>query len=184
MEKIGLFYGTETGSTRVVARQIYHLLGGAIVAKPQNVNRITPAEFLQYDAYILGTPSYGDGEIPGHGAGCLERNWQEFLAQLDSANLHGKRIAMFGLGSQERYPDSFASSLMALHRVFTGLGAEMVGEWPTAGYHFNHSAAVVDDHFVGLVLDQRAQGAQACERLPAWLDQVTPRLLRRLHQAA
>ncbi|MYM64831.1 flavodoxin [Pseudomaricurvus sp. HS19] len=184
MEKIGLFYGTETGSTRVIARKIYHQLGDALVAKPLNVNRITPAEFLRYDAYILGAPSYGEGAIPGHSAGCLERNWQEFLAQLGNANLYGKRIAMFGLGSQERYPDNFASSLMPLHQSFAGFGAEMVGEWPTAGYHFNHSAAVVDDHFVGLVLDQRAQGAQSGERLTTWLDQVTPRLIKRLQQAA
>jgi len=128
MQKIGLFFGTETGTTRLIAKKIFKLLGEDIAAKPLNVNRISAQEMLQYDALILGTPSYGVGDIPGLSAGCLERNWEEFLAVLGSPDLTGKRIAMFGLGAQERYAERFASSLIALYRVFEGLGAEMVGD--------------------------------------------------------
>jgi flavodoxin I len=35
-----------------------------------------------------------------------------------------KRIALLGVGAQERYPERFASSLMRLHEVFKGYGAE------------------------------------------------------------
>lgn len=183
MQKIGMFFGTETGTTRLVAKKIYKLMGD-IADKPINVNRITPEDFLQYDALILGTPSYGVGDIPGLSAGCLERNWEEFLAQLGTPDLSGKRIAMFGLGAQERYSERFASSLIALYKVFEGLGAEMIGDWPIEGYTFEHSASVVDGRFVGLVIDQRTQGMYTDERLKSWVEQIKPQLLQKLEQAA
>lgn len=184
MQKIGMFFGTETGTTRLIAKKIHKLLGDDIAAKPVNVNRISPDDFLQFDVLILGTPSYGVGDIPGLSAGCLERNWEEFLAQLGNPDLTGKRIAMFGLGAQERYSERFASSLIALYRIFEGLGAEMVGDWSTDGYSFEHSASVVDGRFVGLVIDQRTQGMYTDERLKSWVEMVRPQLLQKLQQAA
>jgi flavodoxin I len=181
MDKIGMFFGTETGTTRLVAKKIHTRLGEAVAAKPVNVNRISPAELLQYDALILGSPSYGVGQIPGHSAGCLESNWEEFLAQLPpGTSLKGKRIALFGLGAQERYAERFASSLRRLHDLLLGLGAELVGSWPTEGYSFQHSDAVLDGRFVGLVIDQRTQGMHTEARLDAWVAQVRPLLLAHL----
>jgi flavodoxin I len=180
MSKIGIFFGTETGTTRLIAKKIHARLGDEIAAKPVNVNRIEPADMLQYDALILGTPSYGVGQIPGHSAGCLESNWEEFLAKMPQADFSGKRIALFGLGAQERYSERFASSLRRLHDVLADFGAELIGAWPTEGYTFEHSASVIDDHFVGLVLDQRTQGMHTEARLDAWVAQVRPLLLEKL----
>jgi flavodoxin I len=184
MSKIGIFFGTETGTTRLIAKKIHARLGDEIVAKPVNVNRTQPADMLQYDALILGTPSYGVGQMPGYAAGCLESNWAEFLARMPNADFSGKRIALFGLGAQERYTERFASSLRRLHDVFAGFGAEIIGAWPTEGYTFEHSAAVIDDHFVGLVLDQRTQGMHTDARLDAWVAQVRPLLVDKLGLAA
>lgn len=181
MRKIGIFFGTETGTTRLVAKKIHARLGEALADKPVNVNRITPAALLAYDALILGTPSYGVGAIPGRSAGCLESNWEEFLAQWPAdVSLSGKRIALFGLGAQERYAERFASSLRPLHDVLAARGAELIGHWPTEGYVFEHSASVVDGQFVGLVIDQRTQGMHTEARLDAWVAQVKPLLVERL----
>ena len=79
MNKIGLFFGTETGTTRLIAKKIQKKLGDDIASKPLNVNRITPAELLQYNALILGTPSYGVEEIPCLQAGGQEANWAELV---------------------------------------------------------------------------------------------------------
>lgn len=184
MQKIGMFFGTETGTTRLIAKKIYKLLGTEIADKPINVNRITPDQMLQYDALILGTPSYGVGDIPGLSAGCIERNWEEFLAELGTPDMSGKRIAMFGLGAQERYSERFASSLIALYNIFEGFGAEMIGDWSTDGYEFEHSASVKNGRFVGLVIDQRTQGMYTEERLRNWVEQVEPRLVQKLQHAA
>lgn len=184
MDKIGIFFGTETGTTRLIAKRLHKKLGDEIAAKPVNVNRITVAEMLQYDALILGTPSYGDEQIPGKSAGCFEPNWEEFLATLAQPDFSGKRIALFGLGAQERYAERFCSSLMRLYEVFKGFGAEIVGDWPTEGYTFQHSAAVKDGRFVGLAIDERTQGMHTNERLDAWLAQVKPLLLEKCSSAS
>jgi flavodoxin I len=176
MKKIGLFFGTETGTTRLIAKKIHKLLGDGIADKPVNINRTSPEEFLGYDALILGIPSYGDGALPGASAGCIESNWEEFLKELGKVDLTGKRIAIFGLGAQERYADTFASSMMPLYQILKGFGAEIVGDWSTEDYQFNHSAAVENGRFVGLVVDQRNQGNKTEERLKAWVELVRPLL--------
>ncbi len=183
MRKIGIFFGTETGTTRLIAKKIHKKLGDEFGAKPVNVNRIAPEEMLQYDAMILGTPSYGVGDIPGRNAGCLESNWEEFLAQLQGADFSGKRIALFGLGAQERYSDRFAASLIRLYQAVKGYGAEVVGSWSTEGYVFEHSPSVIDGRFVGLVIDQRTQGMLTEQRIDAWVDQIKPLLLERIGAA-
>lgn len=177
MGKIGIFFGTETGTTRLIAKKLYKLIGQDVADKPINVNRITAQDMLEYDVLILGTPSYGEGDIPGLSTGCLERNWEEFLSEFGRPDLTGKKIAMFGLGAQERYSERFASSLMALYKVFEELGAEMIGQWPVEGYTFENSASVMDGMFVGLVIDQRTQGMKTEERLKQWVEQIKPQLL-------
>jgi len=177
MSKIGIFFGTDTGSTRLVAKKIFSLLGDELADKPKNINRTHAAELLQYDALILGTPSYGLGDLPGLSTGCMEANWEEFAPYLDGADLSGKRVALFGLGNQERYADRFASSMIHLYRLFYGYGADIIGQWSTDGYKFEHSHAVIDNQFVGLALDQRTQPHLTEERLKIWLAQITPQLL-------
>ena len=186
MNKIGLFFGTETGTTRLVAKKMHKMIGDEICDKPINVNRITPEEMMQYDALILGTPSYGIGEIPGHGAsGCFEPNWAEFFDKMpENPDFTGKRIAFFGLGAQERYADRFCSSLYPLVMKFKGWGAEIVGDTSTEGYTFEQSAAVVDGRFLGLIIDQRTQGMFTDERIAQWLAVVKPLLLEKMAAAA
>lgn len=184
MDKIGIFFGTETGTTRLIAKKIQKKLGDEIAAKPVNVNRLEPEEMLQYDALILGTPSYGVGDIPGKSAGCLESNWEEYFAKIGNPDFTGKRIALFGLGAQERYADRFCSSLIKVYDYFKSRGAEMIGHWSTEGYTFDHSDSVIDGKFVGLVIDQRTQGMFTEERIDGWLQQVTPLLTQKLKLAA
>ena len=183
MNKIGMFFGTETGITRLIAKKMQKQLGDGICDKPVNVNRIAPSDMLKYDALILGTPSYGIGEIPGKGAssGCFEPNWEEFLALLPAnPDFTSKRIAFFGLGAQERYADRFASSLFALVEKFKDWSAEIVGDWPIAGYTYDNSATEVDGRFIGLIIDQRTQSMFTDERITSWLAQIKPLLLEKL----
>ncbi|QDF95054.1 flavodoxin [Azoarcus sp. DD4] len=185
MDKIGMFFGTETGTTRLIAKKIHKKLGDEIADKPVNVNRIEPADMLKYDVLILGTPSYGVEEVPGRSAGCLEPNWEEFLVKMNKPDFSGKRIALFGLGAQERYSERFCSSLMRIYEIFKGYGAEIVGDdWPTDGYTFQQSAAVKDGRFVGLVIDERTQGMYTNERIDTWVAQVKPLLLEKLSAEA
>ncbi|MDD5579291.1 MAG: flavodoxin [Methylobacter sp.] len=180
MNKSGIFYGTETGLTEAMAQVMYRVLGDDIASEPVNVNQAKVPELLQYKALILGVPSYGVGELPGRTTGSEFGNWEEFLFRLDESDLSGKRVALFGLGNQQKYYDRFASSLIHLYRHFVAYGAEVIGAWSTEGYHFTRSHSVIDNKFVGLVLDHHNQPEMTKTRITGWLEQVKPGLLEKL----
>jgi flavodoxin I len=184
MSQIGIFFGTDTGTTRLIAKKMAKQLPEGIASKPLNVNRIEAADLLNYDALILGTPSYGEGQVPGISTGVKQGSWEEFLPQLAGLDFTGKRIALYGLGNQDKYGSRFASGLFQLYEAFKSAGADIVGSWPTDGYEFEYSRAVVDGRFVGLVIDQNSQGMQTEERMKTWLDQVVPQLLGENQAAA
>lgn len=173
MSKIGIFFGTDTGNTRKIAKIIARKIGEK-AAKPLNVNRITSADILEYDYLILGSPTLGDGELPGLSAGAEDESWDEFLPQLSSEDLSGKTIALFGLGDQEGYPDNFVDAMGIIYEELVDSGAGFVGFWPTDGYTYNSSRAVEDDEFVGLVLDQENQSNLHEERMDQWLEIIAP----------
>ena len=183
MNKIGIFFGTDTGTTRLVAKKLMNKLGEDIAAKPLNVNRITVDELTAYDALILGTPSYGEGRFPGISTGVKQGSWEEFAPQLDGVDLTGKTVALYGLGNQEKYPGRFADALYRLYEVVTRAGATVIGDWSTEGYEFTHSKAAVDGRFVGLVIDNNSQGMLTDGRLDAWVAAVKPGLLDALGAA-
>lgn len=176
MSRIGIFFGTDTGRTRLIAKQIARKLGDAADA-PVNIGRTTLADFLAYDTLIVGSPTLGDGMLPGESTGLSRASWEEFVPQLATADLSGKTIAIFGLGDQKKYPDEFVDAIGLLHDAFAARGARLVGRWPTAGYDFSTSQAVDGDEFLGLALDQHHQPALTEERIDRWLAQITPELL-------
>jgi len=180
MNKIGIFFGTDSGTTRLIAKKISKALGPDITDKPLNINRINVEDLLKYDALILGTPTYGEGTVPGISTGVSAGSWEEFLPQLENVNLTGKIIALYGLGDQNKYPQRFADALMKLYSVLKKQGATLIGKWGTEGYSFEESKSVVDDKFVGLVIDHSFQSLQTEERIQAWLEQIKPDLLKRL----
>jgi flavodoxin I len=167
--------------TAAMAQVMYRVLGDGIAGEPVNVNQAKVPDLLQYKALILGAPSYGVGELPGRTTGSQEGNWEEFLFRLDDADLSGKRIALFGLGNQQKYYDRFASSLIHLYQHVVAYRAEVIGAWSTDGYHFTRSHSVINNQFVGLVLDHHTQPEMTKTRITGWLDQVKPALLEKLN---
>ena len=180
MDKIGLFFGTDSGTTRLIAKKMAKKLGASLAGKPLNVNRITGEEMARYGALILGTPTYGVDQLPGGSTGIKDGSWEEFLPQIKDLDFTGKRIALYGLGDQEKYSDRFADSMIHLYKFFKVRGAEMIGAWDTDGYEFEYSQSVVDGRFVGLVLDQHFQPLLTEQRIDDWLAQITPQLVENL----
>ncbi len=168
MAKIGLFYATDTGNTRKIAKQIKKRFGADEI-ELFDVAKTTPDAMLDCEALIVGTPTLGDGELPEPLA--------EFLGQLDSSHLHGKPVALFGLGDQVGYPAEFVDALGITYKKLRKLGANLIGSWSAEGYEFEKSKALYDGAFVGLVLDQDNQADLTDERLDEWLEQVKPELL-------
>lgn len=175
MAKIGIFFGSDTGRTRKVAKYIAKKLGD-LAADPVNVNKATVEDFLAYDALIIGTPTLGEGQLPGIESGAQNESWAEFLPQLDGADMSGKVVAIYGLGDQDKYADEFCDAMSFLYDTVTTCGATVVGPWPTTGYDFKTSQSVIDGQFLGLALDNDNQATLTDERVDTWLSQITPAL--------
>lgn len=91
MKRTGIFYGSQTGNTAAAARLIADELG----IPPSDVRDIASAstdEVMAFDSLILGTSTWGTGELQG--------DWAVFLPKLGSMDLGGKPVALFGLGDQ------------------------------------------------------------------------------------
>ncbi len=172
MATVGIFFGTDSGNTRRIAKDISTTLGPALAAKPVNIRNAVVDDLLAYDILILGTPTYGDGQVPGLSTGNVTESWEEFLPTLIGHDFTGKKVAIFGLGNQKGYPDEFIDAVYYLYDQFDACGATLIGEWPAEGYKFKASKAEVDGNFLGLALDQENQKELTPERVSAWLKSI------------
>ncbi len=162
---IGLFYGSSTCYTQMVAEKIQALLGADLVTL-HNLKETPVQTMAQYDALIFGISTWDFGEI--------QEDWQANWDAIDQVKLGGKQIALFGLGDQQGYGEWFLDAMGLLHDKLLLQGCQMVGYWPNEGYQFEASKALVDEgrYFVGLALDETSQYQLTDERLARWLPQV------------
>ncbi len=163
MKKTGIFYGSSTGNTREVAEMIASQLGVA-PADVHDVAETAPSVLGDYDNLILGTATYGSGE--------LQDDWYDFLAGAEQLDLSGKKVALFGCGD-ENMSDTFCGAVGELHDRMKQTGVEYIGEgYGTDGYEFSESQAVVDGHTVGLLLDCINHDNLTADRVKGWTDIV------------
>lgn len=175
MARIGIFFGSSTGNTRKIARMIRKRFpDDDLFADPLNVNKATPELLAGYSHLILGTPTLGEGALPGLEADCQNPSWAEFLPQLAGVDFSGKTVALYGLGDQEKYGENFCDALGELHDFVVGRGARVVGAWPTDGYEYIASKAEREGGFVGLVQDLDNQKMLLESRLEDWLKLIAP----------
>lgn len=159
-----------TGNTRKIAKMIKKRFpDDEHLADPLNVNKATPEMLAGYDYLILGTPTLGEGDLPGLEADCQNESWTEFLPKLADVDFTGKTVALYGLGDQEKYAGNFCGALGELYDFVTARGARVVGAWPTDGYDFMASKAERDGMFVGLVQDLDNKKPLLEDRLETWL---------------
>lgn len=163
MGTIGLFYGTSTFNTEHVAELIAKDFGDDIVDL-YNIADADPDKLTRYDLLIFGVSTWGAGELQEH--------WQTWIEHLTPQRLAGKKVALFGLGDQKAFPDKFVNALGTLAERVAIAGADVVGAWPTEGYEFNDSRAVLAGQFVGLVIDQDRQEQLTGQRVEQWVAQV------------
>lgn len=174
MARIGIFFGSTSGKTRKVAKMIKKRFDDEVLAEPVNIKKAMPEDLAPYQFLIFGTPTMGDGQLPGLGAECDEESWEEALGRLADVDFRGKVVAIFGLGDQLGYPSQFVDAMIEIHDFVVDRGGRVVGAWPTAGYEFSVSLSVLDDKFVGLALDLDNQSDMTEDRLDAWLKLLAP----------
>ncbi len=161
--KIGIFYASTTGNTERVAGLIRDALQDAAEVALYNVASDDLNEMTNCDCVILGTSTWNAGE--------LQDDWASHET-LDGISLAGKKVALFGLGDQSGFSDTFVNGMGALADAATNAGGELIGAWPTDGYDFSESAAVRDGKFVGLAIDEDSQGDMTEDRVTQWVAQL------------
>lgn len=167
MKKTGIFYGSTTGTTESVARLIADKLGIA----PADVHEVTQLDTAlaeSYDALILGTSTWGEGE--------LQDDWYDGLKVLQGAHLSGKIVALFGCGDSESYSDTFCDAMGLLYEGLKDSGCTFVGAVDDSGYTYSASVAATDGLFVGLALDDVNESDRTDDRVSAWAAQLQTEL--------
>jgi len=160
MASIGIFYGSTTGNTKAVAEQLAKALGDADLHDVAAA-KVSPAD---YDLIILGASTWGAGD--------LQDDMAAYLPTVRACLLAGKAAAVFGLGDQSGFGDTFVDGLADMAEALRAAGAELVGAWPADGYDFSDSRAVADGQFAGLVLDEDNQPGKTSGRLVLWAAQL------------
>lgn len=155
---VTVIYGSDSGATKAVAAKIAKRIGGRLL----DVSEAQTADYEGAELLILGSPTYGVGE--------LQTDWDMYIARLEAANLNSRRVALFGTGDQATYPDSFVDAMGILYDKVTACGGEVVGFTDTAGYDFTGSTAVRGGRFVGLALDEDTQSHLTTRRIESWLE--------------
>lgn len=164
MDKIGLFFGSDTGYTESVAREIVKMIGPEQV-DCHDIGKASKDLFSNYNLLIIGLSTWHDGQ--------LQSDWDKFLDEFKTIDFGGKTVAFFGLGDQIGYTEYFVDGIGILGEIVSENGGEIIGVWPTDGYEFQASKAVFQEGwFVGLALDEDNQSDLTMGRLRAWMEQI------------
>lgn len=160
-----IFYGSITGRTEDVARRLSRQMDNVPVL---DVTHVSARQLENFDHLVFGVPSWH--------LGGLSDPWYAFLPEFNRSHLEGKSVALFGLGNQIAYPDFFCNALGQVYDLLKEKKVRIVGDTSTQGYQFNHSFAVREGNFVGLVLDEISQKNRTDIRLVQWMRCLTPLL--------
>lgn len=158
---VTIIYGSDGGCTRKIANKIASKTGG----KTLDIKKAQVGDLESCSLLILGCPTYADGD--------LQTDWIDHYGKLEDADLQGKRVAIFGMGDQMNYPDSFVDAIGILYDTVVEKGAKVLGFTENTGYDFGKSLGLRDGRFVGLPLDEDNQSGKTEARINAWLAQIT-----------
>jgi len=159
MKKIGLFYSFNTKNTSAAAKLIQDELGQNV--EVVNVEEATEDDFKRFSSFILGVPTWWDGELPNY--------WDEFLPCVEDDSMDGKTFALYGAGDQKGYPDNFVDAIGLMVDFIEARGGRVIGYVANEGYQFNASRALRNGQFVGLPLDFENQAELVKPRISKWL---------------
>ena len=161
--RIKLIYGSDTGNTELVTEDIIKLLNNVEVTTVAN---LTPEDW-DYDRFILGIPTWYDGE--------LQSDWEDYFEEFKTIDFTDKTVAIFGLGDQIGYEEWFCDGIGILAEVILKNGGKVIGYTDKdESYDFDTTpkSIIKGDIFYGLCLDEDNQDELTQERLGKWVEQL------------
>ncbi len=167
MKKIGIFYGSTTGTTLEVAQEIARQLG----VNPEDVHDVAitaPSAVADYDVLILGASTWGAGD--------LQADMATFLDGLQALDLEGIEVAIFGCGD-ESMADTFCNSVGEIYHRLHDTHATFIAPFNNDGYHYSHTDSDVHGMIVGLCIDNVNHPDDTEGRVKAWCDAIKEELV-------
>ena len=110
------------------------------------------------------------------GEGELQDDWEDCFGEIQDMDFSNKKVALFGLGDQDGYPDEFVDALGIMYEELSSKGVNLVGFTSAEGYEFDESKANIDGQFCGLVIDEDNQGDLTDERISQWCSSIKEEL--------
>lgn len=163
MTKYGIFYGSETGTTANVAQRIAKVLN-VNDADVHDVADVSPSALANYDVLLMGTSTWGDGEI--------QSSWYDFLDGAQALDLKGKKMAVFGCGD-EAMTETFCNGVDYLYKRMIKTGVQPIAQFSTIPLDFHHSDAVSgNDIAEGLLLDEVNKPELTDARIADWVEVI------------
>jgi flavodoxin I len=159
-----IVYGSTTGTTERVAGKIATHFDVAEVVAAQKADGS-----LSCDLLVLGASTWGMGELQEDMAG--------FLNKFRYGAVDAKFAAIFGLGSQTGFPDSFVDGIADMAAFIEAKQIRNVGIWTPKDIDFASSrATLTDGDLMGLALDEDNQPEKTDLRILGWVEQIKMRL--------
>jgi flavodoxin I len=162
MSKTGIFYGSSGGNTKEIAKEIASKLGVASV-DIHDVASAKANDLAPYDVLLFGTSTWGLGD--------LQDDWEDFIRVLPTADLSGKKVALFGCGDSSSYSDTFCDAMGKIYQAIKD-HTTIIGFTDTSGYSFDESESVIDNQFVGLAIDEDNESNLSAARINNWTEKI------------
>ena len=108
MKKIGVFYGTTSGTTAGVVDELEFYLR----KDDYEVHNVADgiSSLSEYENLILVTPTYGVGE--------LQADWENVYDEFCKIDFTGKVVGLIGLGNQYAFGESFVGGIRKSKELF------------------------------------------------------------------
>lgn len=170
MKKTLLVYWPKKGSVEMNAHRIAETFGREEI-DVSSIRETDPAILSNYRNLIIGCSTVGADNWQDAWSG---NPWTRFFIRLDESqvDLSGKKIALFGLGDQIKYPEHFVNEMDNLKTELEKKGAKIVGKWPAKDYENTDSKALDGGFFIGLALDEDNQPGLSEKRIRDWTHEL------------
>lgn len=167
MKKIGIFYGSTTGSTEQIAKEIAENLG-VDMKDVHDVSSTAPSAVGDYDVVLLGASTWSAGDI--------QEDMDTFIDGLQSVDLSDKMVALFGCGD-EGMSDTFCNAVGEMYHRLHDTHAQFFAPFNNDGYSYSHSDSDVEGMIVGLCIDNTNHPDETSRRIKEWTADIKQELM-------
>jgi len=121
MNKTVIIFGSTTGNTETVAKWIKEaLLAADVKTELWNAADIKVQTAAPYDMIIFGSSTWGQGD--------MQDDFINVYNDLTEEILSGKKVAVFGCGDNDMFPDNFCQAVDEIEKRARECGAQIMAE--------------------------------------------------------